>query len=263
MFGIRANNTSTMIEIQHLTFGYSEQTVLENLSLTIGDGEFCAIIGPNGSGKTTLLKSIARLIHGSGEILLDGKELATIPTMELAKMISYVPQKAEVVFDFSVRDTVMMGRNPHQGRWETGSNEDKRIIDEVLQRTGLEPLCNRMLSQLSGGEMQRVMIARAMAQQTPVMLLDEPLANLDISHKYEIMDLLAELNAQGTTIVIILHDFPFVKRYAQKTLMLKRGNIEAYGETASVMNTETLRRGFDLSEYFFADECGNVERREA
>jgi iron complex transport system ATP-binding protein len=179
----------------------------------------------------------------------------------LAHQVAFVPQREEIIFDFSVYDMVMMGRNPYQSRWAGESAEDKRIVEEVLANCRLSPLRDRMLTQLSGGEMQRALIARAMAQQTPVLLLDEPLSNLDIIHKFEIMDILKKLNlSQKTTILIIMHDFPFAKQYTQKTILLKEGVKVHDGKTDEVLTPEIIRQIFDLHDDYIIDVYGNIRK---
>lgn len=255
-----------MIEIRNLSFAYTKKKVLDNLSLTFEKGDFCAIIGPNGSGKTTLMRAIAGILSPLvlDKILINNKLIKQYSRNELARQLAFVPQRQDVVFDFSVFDTVMMGRNPYQKSWESGSSHDEKIVSDILKETKLWDLKDRMLAHLSGGEMQRTMIARAMAQQTPLLLLDEPLANLDVAHKYEIMNLLAELNqSQKTTILIILHDFSFAKQYARHTLLLRDGKKQLYDVSDKVVNTENIRTSFDLSVDYQVDKWGNVIKNDA
>lgn len=255
--------SNNAIEICNLTFGYTQKEVFQQLSLSFAEGDFCAMIGPNGSGKTTLLKAIAGILSPKVEsnVLIYNKLIKNYSRNALAKKLAFVAQRQEVVFDFSVFDTVMMGRNPYQKRWDSGSKNDEDIVTNVLQQTRLWHLRDRMLAHLSGGEMQRVMIARAMAQQTPILLLDEPLANLDIAHKFEIMDILKELNQTNhTTILIILHDFSFAKQYTDKTLLLNEGKVELFAESSSVITTSHIQQVFNLSTEYQVDEWGNIRR---
>ena len=250
-----------MISVKNLTFSYDKKPVLDDLSFDVPDGDFCAVIGPNGSGKSTLLKALAGLLPGCvrSAVSVDGQLLSDYAPMALAKKVAYVSQRMDIVFDFPVYDTVMMGRHPHQSRWETGTPHDREVVEEMLRRTGLLHLKDRMLTQLSGGEVQRVMIARAMAQQTPVLLLDEPLSNLDVSHKFEVMNLLRTLNReQNVTVLIVVHDFAFAKQFATTTMLLKDGAIQSYGETDEVITLDQIRTAFDLNERYCLDERGNV-----
>ena len=251
-----------MIDISNLHFSYIDKNVLKDISLHIQEGDFCAIMGLNGSGKSTLLKLIARLLTASsGKIMLNHRNISEYTHKTLARQIAFVPQREEIVFDFSVYDTVMMGRNPHQSRWAGESAEDKRIVEEVLANCRLSQLRNRMLTQLSGGEMQRTLIARAMAQQTPVLLLDEPLNNLDIIHKFEIMDILEKLNlSQKATILIIMHDFPFAKQYTRKTILLKDGVKTHDGKTSDILIPDIIGTAFELHDDYEIDVYGNVKK---
>ncbi|MBR4218926.1 MAG: ABC transporter ATP-binding protein [Bacteroidales bacterium] len=251
-----------MITINNLSFSYDNSPFLQHVNLHIGKGCFCAVMGPNGSGKSTLLKLMVNLlVPNSGEILVNGKSLNDYSQRELAKMISYVPQREDIIFEFSVYDTVMMGRNPYQGRWGSASADDDRLVCETLERTHLAHLKDRLLSQLSGGELQRTLIARAMVQHAPVMLLDEPLANLDIAHKFEIMDILAQLQHDtGTTLLLILHDFPMALQYADTALLMQNGNICHYGPCREVLTSDIIKPTFHLDERFTVDENGNIRR---
>lgn len=251
-----------VIRISQINFSYSQKKIFDGLSFSVAEGDFCAMIGPNGSGKTTLLKIMAGLLDvQSGKVEICGKERRSRSAVDCAKMMAYVAQKQNVAFDFSVFDTVMMGRFPYQKRWENATERDRAIVTEVLHQTGLWELKERMFSQLSGGEAQRVMIARAMAQQTPIILLDEPLSNLDISHQFEVMDLLQNLNKQkNTTIIIVMHDFSFAKLFATQTMMLQNGNLRFFGPTNDVLTTENIRACFNLNTHFSLDSRGHVSR---
>lgn len=251
-----------MLSINNLTFSYDKKPVLDGLSFEVPAGGFCAVIGPNGSGKSTLLKAVSGLLPETAvrtAVSVDGQPLSDYTPLELAKKVAYVSQRMDIVFDFPVFDTVMMGRHPHQSRWETGTPHDREVVEEMLRRTGLLHLKDRMLTQLSGGEVQRVMIARAMAQQTPVLLLDEPLSNLDVSHKFEVMHMLRTLNReQNVTVMIVVHDFSFAKQFADTTMLLKEGKMMAHGKTDEVITLNRIRTAFDLNETYCLDERGNV-----
>jgi len=251
-----------MLSINNLTFSYDKKPVLNGLTFEVPAGDFCAVIGPNGSGKSTLLKAVSGLLPETAvrtSVSVDGQPLSDYTPLALARKVAYVPQRVDIVFDFTVFDTVMMGRHPHQSRWETGTPHDREVVTEMLDKTGLLPLKDRMLTQLSGGEVQRVMIARAMAQQTPVLLLDEPLSNLDVTHKFEVMRLLRTLNReQNVTVLIVVHDFAFAKQFATTTLLLKDGERLAYGPTDEVITLPMIRDAFGLGGDYRLDERGNV-----
>ena len=251
------------ITIDQLTFGYDKRLIFSNLSIDFVQGGFCSILGPNGSGKTTLLKCVAGLLHpASGEVMLHGKPLSSYKKADLAREIAYVPQYQPIVFDISVFDYVMLGRNPYQSPWELQRPEDVEIVEEMLNRCKVWGYRENLLQELSGGERQRVMVARAMAQQTGIMLLDEPLANIDVTHKFEIMDILQELNeTKNTTILIILHDLPIAKAYSKQVLLLKSGNVLDYGDGDAVLNEENIRECFDLTERYAVSGEGFITKR--
>lgn len=250
------------IDIQHITFGYDRKPLFDDLSLFFQTGEFCAILGPNGSGKTTLLKCIAGLLPVSGgKILLNGRLSNTFTITELAKMMAYVPQQQDVVFDVSVYDLVLMGRNPYQKHWQIAAPQDDEIVREMLEKCHLTELKNRMLSQLSGGELQRALIARAMTQQTPIMLLDEPLSNLDVSHKFEIMDILRQLNIhKQVLIILIIHDFSIAMEYARQAVLMKAGKIIMHDAISAVLSPENIRNCFELGPEFKIHEKGYISK---
>lgn len=250
------------IEIDHITFGYDKSPLFQNLSAEIADGEFCALMGPNGSGKTTLLKCICGLLSfSSGDIRVNGKSIRDYETVELAKLISYVPQRQDNVFDITVYDLVMMGLYPYQKKWQLPTMEDDAVVCEMLKRCNLTHLRSRLLRELSGGELQRSLIARAMAQQTPIMLLDEPLSNLDVSHRYEIMDILSGLNRQGVMVVIIMHDFPIAIEYATHALLVKDGVVLQHDVRDAVLTPENIRNCFNLGEGFEILANGHISKR--
>ena len=251
------------INIQNLQFGYDRKVIFNNLSLTFPQGGFCSILGPNGSGKTTLLKCIVGLLQPSGgSISINGRPLAEYKMMDLAREIAYVPQYQDIVFDISVFDYVMLGRNPYQTPWEMQRTEDKEVVEEMLQKCNVWHYRDTLIQSLSGGERQRVMIARAMAQQTGILLLDEPLSNIDVTHKFEIMDILQQLTeAQKVTVLIILHDLPIAKAYSKQVLLLKGGNALRFGDGSAVLTEENIRNCFDLSDVYDISEAGFITKK--
>lgn len=250
------------IEVENISFNYDKRMLFANLSATFEDSEFCAIIGPNGSGKTTLLKCIGNLLPiNGGDIKVNGQSITTFKPTELAKLISYVPQRQDNIFEMSVHDIVMMGLYPYQKKWQGPSSQDEAIVQEMMARCNLLDLQERLCSELSGGEMQRTLIARAMAQQTPIMLLDEPLSNLDVAHRYEIMDILAQLNRQGVMILLILHEFPIAIEYATHALLMKEGEIVLHDVQNCVLTPENLRQCFDLNDDFRINTDGFISKK--
>ena len=251
------------ISINNLTFGYNKRVIFNDLSLSFQQGDFCSILGPNGSGKTTLLKCIVGLLQPSGgSIQLYGKPISEYKMMDLARKIAYVPQYQDIVFDITVYDYVMLGRNPYQTPWQMQRVEDKEIAEEMLQKCNVWHYRDTLIQSLSGGERQRVMIARAMAQQTGILLLDEPLSNIDVTHKFEIMDILQELNAeQQVTVLIILHDLPIAKAYSKQVLLLKEGKMLQFGDENAVLTEENIRNCFDLSDAYNISEAGFITKK--
>ncbi len=251
------------INIQNLHFGYDNRVIFNDLSVSFPQGGFCSILGPNGSGKTTLLKCVAGLLKpDSGTIQLNGKPMSEYKMTEMARTLAYVPQYQDIVFDISVFDYVMLGRNPYQTPWEMQRPEDKEVVEDMLQRCKVWKYRDNLLQALSGGEHQRVMIARAMAQQTGIMLLDEPLSNIDVTHKFEIMDILQQLNEeQGGSILIILHDLPIAKSYSKQILLLKEGNVLQYGDRNAVLTEGNIRNCFDLSDVYLISEEGFITKK--
>ena len=252
-----------MIDLTDLHFSYEKTVILNHLSLRIHKGEFCAIVGPNGVGKSTLLKIIARLLTGyrCSHLLLDGRPINEFSPKELAKYLAYVPQSCHPAFDLTVRDSVAMGRNPYLNQWGTLTRADEQVVDEMISKTHLAHLQDRPLSQLSGGELQRTMIARAMAQQTPLLLLDEPLANLNIAHQYEILDILCELNrTQQTTILLIIHNCALAKQYASSTLLLASDHSFLFDHSDAILTADNIRKYFNLPDTIAVDEHCNTFR---
>ncbi|MBO7492218.1 MAG: ABC transporter ATP-binding protein [Bacteroidales bacterium] len=250
------------IEIEHIDFQYNQQPIFQDLSVTFEEGEFCAVVGPNGSGKTTLLKCMAGLLNPtSGRIQVGARDIYDYSPIEFARNVSFVPQHQDTIFDLSVYEMVLMGRNPYQKHWQMQSAEDEAIVMQMLEKCHIAQYRDRNISALSGGELQRTLIARAMAQQTPIMLLDEPLSNLDVSHKFEIMDILAELNeVEKVTIVIVIHDFTMAIEYAHQALLMRSGRVLAHDEAHAVLTPENLRKCFCLDDSLLVTNQGLVTR---
>jgi iron complex transport system ATP-binding protein len=251
-----------MLSISNIFHRYPQDLVLNNLSFKLQKGDYCAIIGPNGSGKTTLLNIISgALKKQEGELLISGKKIEDYQVKDLAKQISVVPQRSEPVYHFSVFDMVMFGRHPYQTRWNYYNPDDEEIVMDALRKTNLLSLKDRMTSQLSGGEFQRTLIARAIAQQAPLMLLDEPLANLDIPHQFEILEILSELNrTKQTTILMVIHDLSLAMQAIPKSLLLKNGQLTYFGDTQNIVQQNLVFDLFDLDESYVVNEFGNVRK---
>ncbi|MCL1850351.1 MAG: ABC transporter ATP-binding protein [Bacteroidetes bacterium] len=252
-----------MLSISNISYKYQKYAVLKDVSFELQKGDYCAIIGPNGSGKTTLLNIISgALKKQEGNIQISGKKMEDYQVKDLAKQISVVPQRSEPVYHFSVFDMVMFGRHPYQTRWNYYNPEDEDIVIDALKKTNLLSLKDRMTSQLSGGEFQRTLIARAIAQQAPLMLLDEPLANLDIPHQFEILEILSDLNrAKQITIAMVIHDLALAMQAIPKSLLLKNGQLMYFGTTSKICENALIYKLFDLDESYIVNEFGNVRKR--
>lgn len=231
-----------MLKIINLTCGYGAKIVLYDISFDIDKGEFLGIIGPNGSGKTTLLRVLSRaIVPMKGEIFVDGKNIRTRPLKELAKDIAVVSQNPPLSH-MSVEEFVLLGRIPYyQGFQFFETKKDMELAGRSMDLTGIFKLKDRLLNQLSGGEKQLVLIARALAQEPRVLLLDEPTAHLDIAHQAGIMDLVKRLNKElGLTVIIILHDLNLASEYCQKLLLINEGRIHKIGQPDKVLDYQTI-----------------------
>ena len=223
------------ITIKNLTFSYNSHMILDDINLVIENSEILSLVGPNGSGKTTLIKCIDRILKPKGSILLDGQEIERMSRQDVARKIGYVPQSSSSLLATTVFDTVLMGRRPHIS-WRV-SDEDLEKVAEVLERLNLSDLAMRDFSQLSGGQKQKVLIARALAQEPAVLLLDEPTSNLDMLHQLEVMETVSCLvKERKISAVMAIHDLNLASRFSDKLVMLKKGKIYAAGVPNALLN---------------------------
>ena len=243
------------LDAEHLTLGYGELTVVDDLSLVVPPGRITAIVGANACGKSTLLRSMSRLLRPrSGQVVLDGREVHRTPARQLARTLGLLPQSPIAPEGITVADLVGRGRHPHQGLLSRWSSDDDRAVAEALEATETTALADRSVDELSGGQRQRVWIAMALAQQTDVLLLDEPTTFLDVSHQVEVLDLLTDLNRRrGTTIVMVLHDLNLAARYADHLVALAAGRVHAAGAPAEVLTEDCVRAVFGLDSRVVAD----------
>lgn len=231
------------LKVENLHFSYPAKPVLRGVDLELGETEIICIVGPNGSGKSTLVKCIEALLKPSeGRILLGGKESSRMSTLEVAKIIGYVPQSTKQVFSSTVFDTVMMGRKPHS-TWRS-SEADIEVVLDILVQMELGNIALRDFNHLSGGQQQRVLIARALAQDPKILLLDEPTSALDIAHQLEVMEIIHGLvHEKRMAALMVVHDLNLASRYADKIVMLDEGKIHAVGtaeETFTNINIEKV-----------------------
>ena len=228
------------LTINHLSFKYNGLPALEDVSLEVGLGEVLSIVGPNGSGKSTLLKCINRILKTKqNTVLIDGRDVGKIGLRDLAKMMGYIPQNSLSSFPFTVFDVVLMGRRPYI-QWSLGER-DKEIVAKILEFLGIDNLAMRYFNELSGGEQQKVIIARALAQQPQILLLDEPTSSLDIRHQLEIICILRSLTqGKNRSVIVAMHDLNLASRFSDRMLMLKQGCIFAFGDPVSVLTEENI-----------------------
>ena len=232
----------------NLTLGYSDADVVSDLDVEIPDGRITVIVGANACGKSTLLRGLARLLKPrGGQVILDGNSIQDLKSIDVAKVLGLLPQSPLAPDGITVGDLVGRGRYPHQGWFRQWSAEDDSAVAEALESTGTADLVDRNISELSGGQRQRVWVAMALAQDTDLLLLDEPTTFLDINHQVELLDLLMDLNREsGKTIVIVLHDLNLACRYADHIIAMKQGAIVAEGSPSDVVTATVVTEVFGL-----------------
>jgi iron complex transport system ATP-binding protein len=232
------------LEMRNVGLGYDRQPVLRDITFKASPGEMVGLIGPNGSGKSTIIKALSRVMDtNSGKITVNGRDILRIPRLELARMVGVVPQMPLLPSAFSAFEIVLMGRNPHLGLFQSESRRDMDLAREAMQKTGTDILANRHINELSGGEIQCVLMARVLVQETEAILLDEPTANLDIGRQVEILDLIKNLCTDNNlTVIAAIHDLNLAAQYCDRVILIHEGHVHAEGSPQEVITATNMRQ---------------------
>lgn len=242
-------STDYSIQVKNLNYNISDKSILESLNINFEKGKFYSIIGPNGCGKTTFLKNISKIIEPKkGSVLIENLDITDLKNKEIAKKISSVPQNTILDFEFSTLDIVLMGRSPYIARFHSENNNDMDIVKNAMKMTNTWDLREKNICALSGGEQQRVLIARAIAQDTDILLLDEPISHLDLYHQIEFLDTLKFLN-KSLTVIAVLHDLNLAAQYSDYLILMKSGKIISNGTPEEVITIK------NMSEVYNMDVC--------
>jgi len=233
------------IEIDAVSVTLGDTAVLDSVSTTIDEGRLVGLVGPNGAGKTTLLRVINGVLDpDQGSVRVTGQDVSALDSRATSQLVATVPQSTASTFEFPVRRIVEMGRTPHIGRFGTRTSADRDAVDEAMDRAAVSHLADRPVTEVSGGERQRVFLARALAQETPILLLDEPTSDLDVNHQVRTLDLVTDLVDEGRTVVAAIHDLDLAARYCDELRLLHDGRIRAAGTPESVLTAATLEAAF-------------------
>lgn len=245
----------TELRAEGLRLAYDERVVVDDLDLQVPPGRISVIVGANACGKSTLLRALARLLTPkAGTVQLDGRSVHEMPTRQVAQRLGILPQSPVAPDGLTVLDLVTRGRSPHQSWWRQWSSTDEAAVTEALRATEMTDLADRSVDELSGGQRQRAWIAMAVAQETPVLLLDEPTTFLDLAHQIDVLDLVVDLNRrEGRTVVMVLHDLNHACRYADHVIAMKAGRIVAEGPPAEVITPSVVEDVFDVRCQVMAD----------
>ncbi|MFJ9391842.1 ABC transporter ATP-binding protein [Nocardioides sp. NPDC101246] len=252
-----ASALESRLRAEQVSLAYGDRQVVSELSLAVPAGKVTVIVGANASGKSTVLRALSRLLRPTeGVVLLDGKSITSQPSRDVARALGLLPQSPVAPEGITVRDLVARGRHPHQSWWRQWGESDGLAVDEALRATGMLELADRDVDQLSGGQRQRAWIAMAVAQETDLLLLDEPTTYLDIAHQLDVLELVADLNREhGRTIVMVLHDLNLACRYADHIVAMRSGRLLVEGPPAEVVTADLLRDVFNVEGVIVTDEA--------
>ncbi|HET7481411.1 MAG TPA: ABC transporter ATP-binding protein [Actinomycetota bacterium] len=249
----------TAVSLHRVTVSFDENVAVQDLSVDVQRGAWIGLIGPNGAGKSTLLRAIAGLVAFSGEVALDGRPMSGLPRREVARLVAFVPQKPVTPEGMIVTDYVLMGRTPYIPYLGSESDHDLRIVGDVLDRLDLRPLATRPLGSLSGGELQRVVLARALAQQAPVLLLDEPTSALDVGHQQQVLELVDELRStHALTVVSAMHDLTLAGQFADDLMLLNGGRAVGTGSARTVLTESAIREHYGATVRVVVGDDGEI-----
>ncbi|KAF4407356.1 ABC transporter ATP-binding protein [Streptomyces lycii] len=239
---------TSRLAAEAVTLAYDQRVIAENLTVSVPDNSFTVVVGPNACGKSTLLRALSRMLRpAAGAVLLDGRSISSRPAKQVARTLGLLPQSSVAPDGITVADLVGRGRYPHQGLLRQWSETDERVVRESMAATGVAELADRYVDELSGGQRQRVWIAMAIAQQTPLLLLDEPTTYLDIQHQIDVLDLCAGLHEeQGRTLVAVLHDLNHAARYATHLIAMRDGAVVAEGPPGEIVTAELVEQVFGM-----------------
>ncbi|EDP60707.1 Fe(3+) dicitrate ABC transporter ATP-binding protein FecE [Vibrio sp. AND4] len=247
-----------MLKTHQLSVSYGKETIIKNLDLEIPQGKITALIGPNGSGKSTLLKTLCRINKQfDGSLSIYDKSIKDYSDKELSRYISLLPQVLTTPEDITVRKLVEYGRSPYLSYWGRLTQDDHQKVDQAIAETQIKDLIDKKVDSLSGGQRQRVWIAMVLAQDTPIVMLDEPTTYLDLSHQVELMKLIQKLNAAGKTVIVVLHDLNQACRYCDHLVVLKKGQVTHQGAPEEIFTQSLLKDVFDLDAMIMNDPISN------
>jgi len=236
-----------MLKIQNLSVSYGSRRVLHEISFEVESGEVLALIGPNGAGKSTLIRAVSGVVPYTGHVRTNGDDVASLSTLQRAKYIATVPQAVALPPAYTVWETVLFGRTPHLGFLGQPSQKDEEIARQSLMRVSALPFADRRVGELSGGEQQRILLARALCQSTPILLLDEPTAHLDLQYQVGLLELVHELaHRDHLAVLVALHDLNLAAHYADRIALMVAGNIKAMGKARDVLQPELIQEAYCL-----------------